>query len=137
MAGSTLMFARLSGSCGRFPRRLTQLSKNDKPVVIYTTCPTLATAEEIGAKLVESGVSACVNILPGMVSIYAWQGQRQRDEEVAMIVKTTEAVAERAIEMINALHPYDVPAALVLPVSGGSAAFMSWISEQTASPATG
>ena len=108
------------------------MSKNDNPVVIYTTCPTLATAEEIGAKLVESGLAACVNILPGMISIYSWQGQSQRDEELVMIVKTTEAVAERAIETINELHPYDVPAALTLPASGGSAAFMSWISEQTA-----
>ena len=110
------------------------MSTNDKPVVIYTTCPNMATAEEIGARLVDSGVSACVNIFPGMVSIYSWQGQSQRDEEVAMIVKTVETAAERAIETINALHPYDVPAALVLPVNGGSEAFLSWISDQTALP---
>jgi periplasmic divalent cation tolerance protein len=110
--------------------RLTQLQENDKPVVVYSTCPSLAVAEEIGSELVERGLAACVNILPGMVSIYVWQGERQRDEEVVVIVKTTEKRANDVIAAICELHPYDVPAALVLPASGGAEDFVDWIRAQ-------
>lgn len=104
----------------------------DKPVLVYTTCPSQEAAESIGGALVEAGLAACVNILPGMVSIYVWQGDRQRDEEVVMIAKTRTAMAKAVTSKIEELHPYDVPAVLVLPVSGGAARFMAWIGEQTA-----
>ena len=107
------------------------MDENSTPVVVYTTCPSLDVAEDIGGSLVESGLSACVNILPGMISIYSWQGERQRDEEVSMIVKTQAGIADRVVDKIIELHPYDVPAAIVLPVSGGSHQFLDWISEQT------
>ena len=107
------------------------MDNNTSPVVVYSTCPSLAVAEEIGGQLVEGGLSACVNILPGMIAIYSWQGERQRDEEVVLIAKTQAGLADRVVARIVELHPYDEPAALVLPVSGGSASFLAWIGEQT------
>lgn len=107
------------------------MDENNKPVLVYTTCPSLAIAEEISFALVEEGLAACVNIIPGMVSIYSWKEGRQRDEEIVAIVKTRSAISDRVVERIIELHPYDVPAALVLPVSGGSSAFLDWIDEQT------
>ena len=64
-----------------FLTRLAQLNENDKPVLIYSTYPSAAEAERIGATLVDRGLAACVNILPGMTAIYIWQGKRQRDTE--------------------------------------------------------
>ena len=112
------------------------MNDDNTPVVVYSTCPSLAVAEEIGGQLVESGLSACVNILPGMIAIYSWQGERQRDEEVVMIVKTQAILADRVVDRIVELHPYDEPAALVLPVSGGASSFLTWIGEQTSAAVT-
>lgn len=108
------------------------MDRNDKPVLIYSTFPSAAEAERIGGALVDGGLAACVNILPGMTSIYVWEGQRQRDAEAAMIIKTRAGRADAAIAEARALHPYTNPAFVVLPIDGGSEDFLRWITEQTA-----
>lgn len=108
------------------------MQENDKAVLVYTTFPSLDVAEEIGAALVDSGLAACVNILPGMVSIYSWQGARQRDSEVVMIVKTRQARSGEAMAEIRRRHPYETPALLLVPVEGGSPDYLAWIADQTA-----
>jgi periplasmic divalent cation tolerance protein len=110
------------------------LDQNDKPVLIYSTYPSAAEAERIGGALVDRGLAACVNILPGMTSIYVWDGKRQRDSEAAMIIKTRASLADAAIAEGRKLHPYTNPAFVVLPVVGGSADFLRWIAEQTTKP---
>lgn len=110
---------------------------NDKAVLIYSTFPALDSAEQVGAALVDAGLAACVNILPGMVSIYGWQGARQRDSEVVAIVKTHAARAEAAMAEIRRRHPYETPALLVLPVEGGGSDYLAWIAEQTGSSRSG
>ena len=107
------------------------MPENDKAVLVYTTFPTPEAAEEVGAALVEAGLAACVNILPGMTSIYVWQGARQRDAEAVMIVKTRRALADRVMEDIRARHSYETPALVVIPVEGGSADYLAWIAAQT------
>jgi periplasmic divalent cation tolerance protein len=107
------------------------LDPNDKPVLIYATFPSAAEAERIGGELVDRGLAACVNILPGMTAIYVWDGKRQRDSEAAMIVKTRASLADTAIAAARKLHPYSNPAFVVLPIDGGSADFLRWIGEQT------
>ena len=114
--------------------RLAQLQENDKPVLIYSTCPSAAEAERIGTVLVDRGLAACVNILPGMTAIYIWEGKRQRDAEAAMIVKTRASLADTAIAEARKLHPYSNPAFVMLPIDGGSEDFLRWIAEQTAQP---
>jgi len=113
------------------------LQQNDKAVLVYSTFPSLEAAEAEGATLVEQGLAACVNILPGMVSIYVWEGKRHRDAEIVMIVKTRQTLAERVVAEVRRRHPYENPALLVLPVDGGSAPFLEWIVKQTESPAPG
>lgn len=110
------------------------MDQNDKPIVIYSTFPSFAEAERIGGALVDRGLAACVNIFPGMTSIYVWEGKRQRDAEAAMIIKTRARLADTAIAEARKLHPYTNPAFVVLPVDGGSADFLRWIAEQTAKP---
>jgi periplasmic divalent cation tolerance protein len=110
------------------------LDQDDKPVLIYSTYPSAAEAERIGGALVDRGLAACVNILPGMTSIYVWEGKRQHDSEAAMIVKTRTGLADAVIAEARKLHPYSNPAFVVLPIEGGSADFLRWIMEQTATP---
>ena len=110
------------------------MNENDKPVLIYSTCPSVEAAERIGGALVDRGLAACVNILPGMTSIYIWDGKRQREAEAVMLVKTRASLADAAIAEARKLHPYATPAFVVLPIEGGSADFLSWIAEQTAQP---
>lgn len=110
------------------------MQENDKAVLVYSTFPTPAAAEAEGAALVEAGLAACVNILPGMISIYVWEGKRHRDAEVVMLVKTRRSLADRVVAAIRGRHPYDNPALIVLPVDGGSADYIRWLLERTENP---
>ncbi len=107
------------------------MQENDKAVLIYSTYPTAAAAEEAGTRLVDQALAACVNIWPGMTSIYVWQGERQRDSEAVMVIKTRAALAEAAIAEAKRHHPYSNPAFLVLPVESGAPDFLRWIADQT------
>ena len=103
------------------------MQENDKPVLVYATFPSLEAAEDVGRALVEHRLAACVNIIPGMVSIYFWQGQIERGAEAVMIVKTRSSLADRVVGEIRGRHAYENPALLVLPVLGGSEDFLTWI----------
>jgi periplasmic divalent cation tolerance protein len=113
------------------------VQENDKPVLVYSTFPSAEAAEAAGVALVDGGLAACVNIVPGMTSIYVWQGARQRESEAVMIIKTQARLADAAIAEARRRHPYTNPAFLVLPVEGGSPDFLAWIAQQTASPRQG
>lgn len=113
------------------------MHENDKAVLVYTTFPTLDVAEQVGAALVEAGLAACVNIIPGMVAIYVWQGATQRDDEVVMIIKTRRGRVDEAMAETRRRHPYETPALLVLPVEGGDSEYLAWVAGQTSgSPQT-
>jgi len=111
------------------------MQQNDKAVLIYSTYPTQELAESTGAYLVDAGLAACVNVMPGMMSIYRWQGERHRDSETVMIIKTRASLAERVIADVRSRHSYANPALIVLPVEGGSQDFIGWIMEETAAAA--
>lgn len=100
-------------------------------VAIYSTFPDTETAEAIGGELVESGLVACVNILPAMRSIYRWQGTVEADEEAVAIIKTQRSRTEAVVAAIEARHPYATPAIIVLPVIGGSLRYLDWIAAET------
>ncbi|HWV79807.1 MAG TPA: divalent-cation tolerance protein CutA [Hyphomicrobiaceae bacterium] len=111
--------------------------EQDKPILVYATSPSRAEAERIGGRLVDDGLAACVNILPGMVSIYIWEGKRQQDEECAMIIKSRAGLAAPIIRTVRSLHPYENPALVVLDIAGGAVPFLEWILNQTAAPKAG
>lgn len=96
-------------------------------VLIYTTFPSQGEAEKIARRLIEERLAACVNILPGMVSVYSWQGNIETASEAAALIKTAKARTGDVLDALKRLHPYDVPARLVLPVAGGGPDFLSWI----------
>ena len=107
------------------------MTENNKHVLVYSTFPSAGDAERIGGGLVDRGLAACVNIFPGMTAIYVWEGKRQSDAEVAMLIKTQAALAETVVAEVRKAHPYSNPALVVLPIVGGSADFLTWITEQT------
>lgn len=99
----------------------------DRPVLVYTTYPSLVEASLAGQHLVEKGLAACVNILPGMRSIYRWQGKIEQADEVVMIVKTRDAQKEAVAAEVKRGHAYDTPAILFLSADGGDAEYINWI----------
>jgi len=108
------------------------MAKNaDQPVFIYTTFPSREDAERVGGSLVRDRLAACVNIFPGMISIYEWQGETERAQEAAMLIKTRRGRLDEAMTGLRERHPYDVPAVLVIPTEGGSAEYSAWIAAMT------
>jgi len=110
----------------------TKLEGTAELVLVYVTYPSLAQAEAAGRGAVEAKLAGCVNILPGMVSIYAWQGSIERAGEVVLLAKTRPDLAEKCADWLAAQHPYDVPAVLILPVVGGSENYLTWLRNETA-----
>jgi periplasmic divalent cation tolerance protein len=110
------------------------LAHDDKPVLVYATFPTLEAAQSTAEAVVQRGLAACANILPGMVSVYVGEDKLQSEQETAMILKTTAGRVDALVEEVRRLHTYDNPAILMLPVTGGSRAFLDWIVSATAGP---
>lgn len=97
--------------------------------VVLVTVPDEAVAESLVRRLVEERVVACGNILSGVTSIYRWKGAVQHEAECLIVFKTTAAAAERLVDRVPELHPYDVPEVLVLPVEDGHAPYLRWIND--------
>jgi periplasmic divalent cation tolerance protein len=104
---------------------------NERVVFVYTTYPSIVEAEQAGRELVQRRLCACVNILPGMVSLYWWEGAIERGEEVVMIVKTRAALAEAVREAVRQLHSYTTPAILVLPIESVDPDYNAWLMAET------
>jgi periplasmic divalent cation tolerance protein len=96
------------------------------------TAPDADTAARIGAALVEARLAACVNVLPGVRSIYRWEGRTQDDAEVLMVVKTRADRAAAAAERVVSLHPYEVPEVVWLAVEAGHAPYLDWVRGEVA-----
>jgi len=107
---------------------------NERIVFLYTTYPSLAEAEEAGRSIVERRLAACVNILPGMISHYWWEGAVERGEEVVMIIKTRAALAETVRAAIKEAHSYSTPAILVIPIESVDTAYHAWLLQATDLP---
>jgi len=103
----------------------------ERAVFVYTTYPSVVEAEQAGRALVEQRLCACVNILPGMVSLYWWQGKVDRGEEVVMIIKTRASLAEPVRAAVKQMHSYSTPAILVLPIENVDPYYHAWIVAET------
>jgi periplasmic divalent cation tolerance protein len=113
------------------------MAPNNKPVLIYSTCPDENVAKEIARLLVDQRLAACVNIIPGMQAVYRWQGEVMSEREVVLLVKTTEQAGAAALAALVDAHPYETPAALLLPATGGSESYLKWISDMTDTATSG
>jgi periplasmic divalent cation tolerance protein len=104
----------------------------ERALLVYTTYPSIVEAERAGRSIVERRLAACVNILPGMVSHYWWQGTIERGEEVVMIIKTRASLADRVCTAVKKNHSYTTPAIMVLPVEHVDPAYLEWLTAETA-----
>jgi periplasmic divalent cation tolerance protein len=100
-------------------------------IVVLVTCPNHQVGEKIGRVLVEERLAACVNIVPGLTSIYRWQGKLCRDREVLLIVKTRRTRFPGMARRIASLHPYSVPEILAPPIARGNPTYLAWVREST------
>jgi periplasmic divalent cation tolerance protein len=107
-------------------------ARMDQAVFVYTTYPSTVEAEKAGRALVGARLAACVDILPGMISVYRWQDAVERAEEAVMIVKTRASLAEPVCAAVKAGHPYDTPAILVLPIESVDERYFAWLLAETA-----
>ena len=95
--------------------------------IVLSTCADREQAERIAHRLVEEQLAACVNILPGVQSVYRWQGKVESAAEVLMVIKTSADLVPGVELTIAGLHSYDVPEFLVLTVFGGSHGYLAWL----------
>lgn len=103
----------------------------ERAIFVYTTYPSIVEAERAGQALVERRLAACVNILPGMISLYWWQGKIDRGDEVVMIIKTRASLAEAVRAAVKEMHSYSTPAILVLPIESVDSDYHAWIVAET------
>ncbi len=99
--------------------------------MIYVTCSDEAEAGRIGRAVVEERLAACANIIPGMRSLYWWDGAVQEAGEVVLIAKTRAERVAALTARVKALHSYDVPCVVALPLTGGNADYFAWIEAET------
>lgn len=104
------------------------MSENDEtPYVILTTTGEKSKAEEIGKRLVEEKLTACINVIPGVTSIYRWKGYVEKSEEVLLLLKSTGKKLEELISRLEEIHPYEVPEVLAFPIERGSKGYLKWL----------
>jgi periplasmic divalent cation tolerance protein len=108
----------------------------ERAVFVYTTYPSVVEAEQAGRTLAERRLCACVNIFPGMISHYWWQGTLERGEEAVMIIKTRASLAERVSTAVKQMHAYSTPAIIVLPTESVDKAYLDWLMAETEAAAT-
>ncbi len=103
----------------------------ERAVFVYTTWASAVEAEKAGRTIVERRLAACVNILPGMVSHYWWEGKVERGEEAVMIIKTRASLAGAVEKAVKELHSYTVPAIIVLPLESVEQTYLGWLMAET------
>jgi periplasmic divalent cation tolerance protein len=99
-------------------------------IVVLITASSQEEADQIANALVAEMIAACVNVVPGITSVYRWEGKVQRDAEWLLIAKSRRDVLDALVQRVQALHSYDVPEVIALPLVGGSEAYLSWLDRE-------
>jgi len=102
-------------------------SADDRVMVALTTAPSAEVAEGIGRTLVEERLAACANVVPGVTSIFRWDGATRRESEVLVILKTTAGDVGALERRVVELHPYEVPEVLAFPAESGHGPYLEWV----------
>ncbi|XP_004299709.1 PREDICTED: protein CutA 1, chloroplastic-like [Fragaria vesca subsp. vesca] len=100
-------------------------------IVVYVTVPNKEVGKKLAESLVREKLAACVNIVPGIQSVYQWEGEVQTDSEELLIIKTRQSLFEALTEHVKSNHPYDVPEVIALPINAGSLNYLEWIKNST------
>ncbi len=100
-------------------------------LTVLCTVPDASTGQTIARTLVHEGLAACVNLLPGITSVYRWQGEVQENPELLLIIKTTQARYPALEARIKELHPYEVPEIIAHKIEAGLKSYLEWIAQST------
>lgn len=103
------------------------MTESDSVVVVLSTVPDDERGAALARTLVEEELAACVNLVPGVRSIYRWDGAVTDDREQLAVVKTRRDRVDALVARLVALHPYEVPEAVVVPVEGGHPPYLAWV----------
>ena len=95
--------------------------------LVLCTCPDADTATRLARALVADGLAACVNRIDGIESTYRWQGEVETDQESLLLIKTVDHALETLEKRIVALHPYELPEVIAVPITSGSASYLGWL----------
>ncbi len=109
-----------------------ETESDERPILVWTTWPDTAAAEAASGALVERRLAACAVMLPDLRSVYRWQGRVESATEVGLLLKTRSGLAEALTAAIVEIHPYEVPAVLVIDTLSAAAAYAAWIVAETA-----
>ena len=99
----------------------------ERMALIYSPCPDADAARALGHALLDRRLAGCINILPGMMSLYDWQGTREEASEAILIAKTSADKAAEAAAFIEREHPYEVPAVLTIALADMNAGYREWL----------
>jgi len=102
--------------------------------LVLMTAPDAAAGERVGRALVQERLAACATVIPGVVSVYRWEGEVRADAEVQVLLKTRQALVDRLFRRAAELHPYDVPELIAAPLTGVSEAYREWVLDETGQP---
>ena len=110
---------------------MTDRSRIPGVIVVLVTCPSQEVGEKIARAVVEDRLAACVNIVPGLNSVYRWKGKVCQDPESLLVIKTRRTKLSALSRRVKGLHPYSVPEVIALPVIAGSGPYLSWVRNST------
>jgi len=96
-------------------------------LVVLITAGSQDEADRLADALVAERLAACVTVVPGITSVYRWEGKVQRDQEWLLVAKSHRHALDQLVTRVQVLHSYDVPEVIALPLVGGSQAYLSWI----------
>lgn len=108
-----------------------QKHPHDPPMLAYVTCPDAAVAEHIATELVDQHAAACVNIIPGLQSVYRWQGHIETAQEHLLMIKTRPSRLDAIQACLQQLHPDDVPELIAVDIRDGAPAYLDWVIQET------
>ena len=100
------------------------------PVVVLSAIGAQSEAQQIARTLVDERLAACVNVIPGVVSVYRWKGAVEQEPELMLVIKTVGERVEQLKARLLELHPYELPEVVVIPIAGGHRAYLEWIAQQ-------
>lgn len=103
----------------------------EQPLLVLTNVPDADTAHAIAHQIVEQSLAACVNILPGLHSVYRWQGAIDSASELMLMIKTTQTRYRKLEDTIKKMHPYEIPEIISIPITGGFSPYLQWIGQET------
>lgn len=100
-----------------------------KYIIVFITASSQKEAEKIAHAIIDAEAAACVNIVPKIKSVFKWRGEKKTAEETLLIAKTLQAKFARLREKVKAVHSYEVPEIISIPISEGDEGYLNWIAE--------